>query len=364
MLQDPNYFKLSRDDKSYFLEEVAAATKTGVYSIYFKQDKFYMDAIGRSILNVPDQINPSISEASKLFFNKQDFVEMLDTCLSGKPFEADIALNSFNQEKIWMRFTAKPKYNRARQIVAVRGIFTSIDKYIRNQEKVKQHSEIIKAQNERLLHFAHIVSHNLRSQSSNLALTLELFNDIKQDERSAVFYSYLEEISISLSTTLKHLNQVVTLNSQATNRKFVDINECVKKVLENYSLELERIDAEVQLDFTAFNSIEYVSSFLQGILDTLISNAIENRSQDRPLIIKICTKITDGKKLLMIKDNGCGMDINSIQSQLFKIDHKEHPNGKTKGLGLFLAKNQVEALGGDIVVKSKKDKGAKFTIKL
>ncbi|KQC32047.1 hypothetical protein AAU57_00940 [Nonlabens sp. YIK11] len=364
MLDNPDYFKSSLEDKAYFLEEVAAATKTGVYAINFKENQFFIDAIGRSILDIPDALNPTIPEASKLFFEKQDFKDLLETCLAGEFLEADIQMTSSNKEKIWMRFTGKPKYNNNHEIVGIRGIFTSIDKYVREREEVVRHSKVIEAQNERLLHFAHIVSHNLRSHSSNLELTLELFNDIKHDDRSSVFYSYLEEVSLNLSATLKHLNQVVTLNSQATNRTIIKIDEIVNQVLEIYKTELHRIQAEVEINVDHFNSIEYVPSFLHGILVTLISNAIENRSQARPLKLSISTKISKDKKLLVVRDNGSGMDLTSVGSNLFKVNHKEHPDGKTKGLGLFLAKNQVEAMGGDIVVKSKKDQGATFTIKL
>jgi chemotaxis protein histidine kinase CheA len=41
-----------------------------------------------------------------------------------------------------------------------------------------------------------------------------------------------------------------------------------------------------------------------------------------------------------------------------------HQNPEAKGIGLFITRNQVEALGGTISIESKVNEGTKFTIKL
>jgi signal transduction histidine kinase len=41
-----------------------------------------------------------------------------------------------------------------------------------------------------------------------------------------------------------------------------------------------------------------------------------------------------------------------------------HKNANAKGIGLFITRNQVEALGGTIEVKSEVNVGTKFTIRL
>lgn len=363
MLENDHYFKSSLEDKTYFLNEIATVTKTGVYNIRFDGSRFFIDAIGRSILNIPNKEKLTLKDASRLFFKEQNLKSILQTCLKGEFYEAEVRMLSFNNEKIWMKLTGKPQFDTNNAIIGIRGVFTSINKYVRDREEVEQHSRIIESQNDRLLHFAHIISHNLRSHSSNLALTLELFEDVSKEEKSKVFYSYLNEISQNLNTTLEHLNQVVTVSSQSSTFAMVDLKAIVKKVLHHHKTILDAIDARLHLDFSDFEYIEYVSSFFEGIMETLISNAIKHRAADRKLEIHIYTKLKQNKKLIVFKYNGGGLGIEKDASAVFSNNHLNNNKESPKHLGLFLAKNQVEALGGDMVVKSKKDKGTKFTIK-
>jgi len=362
MLDHNDYFKSSLEDKAYFLSEVAEATLTGVYSANFKQNRFYIDTIGKSILNMPPDYTSSINEATYLFCLNKDARDLISVCNKGKRFERDILMCPYEGTPIWMRFTGKPRFDMDGDLIGVRGVFTSIDKYVRKRQAVERHSEIIEAQNERLLHFAHIVSHNLRSHSSNFELTLDLFKEVLDDEKTRVFYSYLKEISGNLSTTLKHLNQVVTIGSQKAT-SVIQIEAVVKKVLETYQNEIDLAGAVIKTDFVRLEYIDYVPSFLENVVQTLISNAIAFRDPLRPLVIQIRTKVKDQKRLFIVKDNGRGIDLTNQDLGMFRNYKVEEELKEFKGLGLYLAKNQIEALGGDLVVKSVLGVGSSFTVK-
>ncbi len=363
MLDNTDHFKSSLEEKNYFLNEIEAVTQTGVYSINLKEDQFFIDAIGRSILDISATESLSIALASHLFYRPKDVKNLLQTCLKGDHFKKDIQMISSENQRIWVHFTGKPRHNDSGDIVGIRGVFTSIDRYVRDSREVQRHTRIIEAQNERLLHFAHIVSHNLRSHSSNLELTLDLFEDVVEDERTKVFYSYLTEVSQNLSTTLTHLNQVVTASAQDSSNVLIDLSITVDKILSRHKKTLEEIGATIQTDFSAFDFIEYVPSFLEDTLETFISNAIKYRSDRRKLVIEICTKRVKNKKLLEFKDNGSGIDLEKDESKIFRVYKDGNMKGQTKGLSLFLAKNQIEALGGDLVVKSDLGERTTFIIK-
>ncbi len=363
MLDNNDQFKSSIEEQNYFLNEVEAVTKTGVYSINLKEDQFFIDTIGRSILGISTDCVLSLAQASHLFSTSSTVKTLLQTCLKGDYFKQDLEMQSFEKEKVWVHLTGKPRYNNKREVVGIRGVFMSIDKYVRDNQEVQRHTRIIEAQNERLLHFAHIVSHNLRSHSSNLELTLDLFKDVVEDERTKVFYSYLNEVSQNLSTTLKHLNQVVTASAQNSSSVSIDLSQAVQKVLDRHQKALEEIDAIVKIDFSAFDCIEYVPSFFEDTLETFVSNSIKHRSSDRKLVLQICTKTVKDKKLFEFKDNGSGIDLERDESKIFRVYKDSKTKGQTKGLSLFLAKNQIEALGGDLVVKSTLGQQTTFIIK-
>ena len=48
-------------------------------------------------------------------------------------------------------------------------------------------------------------------------------------------------------------------------------------------------------------------------------------------------------------------------SKLFGMYKTFHSHPEARGIGLFISKNQIEAMGGHIEVESEMNKGTKFT---
>ncbi|MGF1924906.1 MAG: ATP-binding protein, partial [Bacteroidia bacterium] len=72
-------------------------------------------------------------------------------------------------------------------------------------------------------------------------------------------------------------------------------------------------------------------------------------------------KLANGCEL-SFKDNGMGIDLKKDGEQLFGLYKRFHPHIEGKGMGLFMVKAQVEALGGNIRVSSAVNKGATFKV--
>ena len=64
----------------------------------------------------------------------------------------------------------------------------------------------------------------------------------------------------------------------------------------------------------------------------------------------------------MIKDNGIGMDLTKFEDRVFDIYQADHGQSGSNGVGLFIVKNQVEALRGSIKLVSSANIGNTFTI--
>ena len=352
------------EDKEYFLSETAELTITGAYSGNLKTGEGYIDDIGRNILDIPKNYNLDIHSALSFFADRKKAVELFYSCINGGSFVLDIEMKDYHGNVFWAKASGKPLHDSEHNIVGVRGVFTSIDRFVRRGNELENRAKLIQEQNDRLVHFAHIVSHNLRSHASNLQLTLDAFNDIRdKGQQTDIFFNYLTEISNNLSSTLEHLNQVVTINIEEKKVQQVNLETIFKECLLEFKEELLAIDAKVKSDFTDLSVINYVPSFLKNIFIQLISNSIKFRSRKESLRIKVRTKVKNKRKLLVFKDNGVGIDMNKQADYIFKMFESTDASGESQGIGLFVLKNQVESLGGDVMVKSKLKKGTSFTIK-
>lgn len=213
---------------------------------------------------------------------------------------------------------------------------------------------------EQLEEFNLIVAHNLRGPVGNI---MQLGDMLSQDTTATDFYiSMLKEASATLDSTLTQLIKLleIQLNHKVKYEKcyFAAVLAKVKAML-NMQIVVDNIalNADLQIE-----EIEYPPVYLESILYNLISNAIKYRNTAVASYINVRTYKQEGKVVLDIEDNGLGIDLKKFGHQVFKLNKIFHKGYDSKGLGLFLIKNQIETLGGSISVDSAPDKGSTFKV--
>jgi len=221
---------------------------------------------------------------------------------------------------------------------------------------------IIGDQNNRLSNFAHIVSHNLRSHASNLKMLLDLFKNADNEERDEMM-QHLEGISDGLSITISHLKELVEIQTEIKNvKETLNLRHYLKNILSILHNEITKHSVTIEINIPLDVTIEYNPAYLESILLNFTTNAIKYSSTDKQPIISYDFGIENGFKVLSVSDNGLGIDLKKHKNSLFGMYKTFHKNQNSRGIGLFITKNQVEAMGGKIEVFSEVNKGTTFKI--
>lgn len=360
---DSDNIKKQLEDKTYFLNEIASFTNTGSYSGNKLTGEAYMDSIARAILMLPYDFKLTLKNSLQFHKDKKKAIELFMKCVNNSCFEEEIEMIRFDGSSIWVKAAGSPYVADCGKTVGFRGVFTSIDLWKKNTISAQKNAKVIGAQNERLVHFAHIVSHNLRTYSSNLQLSIDTFNELYDREDIDLFKSYLKDISTGLNTALLHLNKVMVMHTQNQTIKPVDFKAVFEMVFKKYKAQLEKLQAKLSFDFSELHTIDYVPTFLSNLFDNLMSNAISYRSPDRVLEINIYTEVKDGNRYLLFADNGLGIDLEKNRDKIFQMYRTFHQRKDALGVGLFLIKHQVESLDGEISVQSTVDQGTTFIVR-
>lgn len=92
------------------------------------------------------------------------------------------------------------------------------------------------------------------------------------------------------------------------------------------------------------------------------TNAIKYAHPDRSPIIEFNFFIENGKKILTVTDNGLGIDLDKYGHLLFGMYKTFHNNENAQGIGLYITKIQIDAMKGEISIKSKVGVGTSFKI--
>ncbi|MCW3110474.1 MAG: Histidine kinase [Segetibacter sp.] len=214
-----------------------------------------------------------------------------------------------------------------------------------------------------LKQFTYITSHNFKAPLSNLIGLLNLIDDNSVGANNKVIIDMFKTATQQLNKTINDLVQILIIRNNV-NLEVADINisNLLNEVYNSFQYEIKENNCTINTDLKVDN-ILYHKSYLESILMNLVSNAIKYRSPLRPLQINITTAFNaEGEVFLTVQDNGSGIDLKRHQNSIFGLYQRFHSNPDGVGLGLFIVKSQITALGGSIKVASEVDKGTTFTI--
>jgi PAS domain S-box-containing protein len=220
-------------------------------------------------------------------------------------------------------------------------------------------------QNNQLASFAQIASHNLRAPVSNLSSLLTLYDISETEEDKKFTFDKFRTVISHLSDTLHTLIQAIKIREKKEAEIQVEklsFSEVFQKTIEITSEEIKKLNAKITSDFSAIDVIEYNESYLESAFINLISNSLRYSSPERSPKIEVKTSLKNGKVQLSIKDNGLGIDLEKHGHRMFGLNHVFHRHKDSQGVGLYMLKNQIEALKGTITCISEVNKGTTFTI--
>jgi PAS domain S-box-containing protein len=224
---------------------------------------------------------------------------------------------------------------------------------------------ISKNLNDRLLDFAHIISHNIRSNTSNISMIVELLSHAESENERNEYLKLLKESNEKLSETIFHLSK--TINTQlnpVSENTHLNVKHEIEEVLKGINGIIKAEKAIITLDIEDDLTIETMVAYFESIILNLVTNAIKYKSPDRDPNIIIKANRLDDKLHITITDNGLGIDLDKNENKIFGIYKTFHGNKDAVGLGLYMVKNHVIALGGTIQVESEVGVGTTFKIVL
>ncbi len=279
-------------------------------------------------------------------------------------------IDEFDEEKryihksgrtVWVNLIVSKLWKKDETPTNNIAIIEDITEKKRAEEELKQSFEIVSEQNKRLLNFSYIVSHNLRSHTSNIE-TISSFLETAEtkDERDEMI-GLLKKVSASLNETMSNLNEVVSIRTNINlTVERLNLHEYVEKAKTVLTEQIAKKNAVIHNEVNPDVEVNYNTAYLESILLNFISNAVRYSHPDRKPEIFI--SYDADSKTLKIKDNGIGIDMAKNGDKLFGMYKTFNGNPDSKGIGLFITKSQVEAMGGKIETESELNKGTTFTI--
>ncbi|MDB4286063.1 tetratricopeptide repeat protein [bacterium] len=211
------------------------------------------------------------------------------------------------------------------------------------------------------------ITHEFRTPLTVIMGMTEEFEKTPEEAKKMIFRN-----SENLLSLINQLLDLSKLESGKLEMKWVQGN--VVPYLHYLSESFQSFAETKDIQLLFYQEVEelvmdYDEEKLQQIVSNLVSNAIKFTPQKGKVKVHVNARHENGKEelILKVKDTGMGIEqatLPHIFDRFYQVGDSHTYKGEGTGIGLALAKELVEMMGGNISVTSEIGNGTEFTIVL
>lgn len=234
----------------------------------------------------------------------------------------------------------------------------------RNQEIIIAQNEKLEKANKELDRFVYSASHDLRAPLSSLTGLINLSGMTSDINTIREYHNHMQNRILVMDKFIKEIidysrnARVEVLEDGINLKKLVDeVADSLQFVKGSSSISLQNsIDETMELRSDVYR--------LKVVFSNLISNAVKYHDLGKPdpHIAIGCNKEGD-TYVVKVEDNGMGIPAEHV-SKIFDMFYRAHERSEGSGLGLYIVKETLSKIGGQITVDSAYGKGSSFYITL
>ncbi|WP_457626484.1 ATP-binding protein [Persephonella sp.] len=245
------------------------------------------------------------------------------------------------------------------------------------QKEVQRQVEEIREKDQALVHQAKLaamgemigaIAHQWRQPINYLALNIQLLQQFLEEENydekeiKETLNKMLETIKF-MSNTIDDFRTFFRKDKEAT---VFDVKEAVEKTLELLKPQLEHRNIKIDTKLEPVKVKGFKNEFRQVILNLIANSrdAITQRMKEENIQGKLYIEVKkeNNYAVVIIRDNGGGIP-EEIADRIFEPYFTTKEEGHGTGMGLYMSKQIIERMGGEIYFKNVED-GVEFIIKI
>ncbi len=236
-----------------------------------------------------------------------------------------------------------------------------INTRIKAEENIQRTNQELSKRNTELDNFVYSVSHDLRAP---IASVLGLINLAKKDGDTQMKDMYLDMINKSALQQDHFIKEILdqSRNSRLeVKREEIFFNPLIEETFNQLKFATST-GKSVEKNIRVSQQSGFYSDAwrLKVILNNIISNSIRYRNGREP-VINVDVVVENSCVRLVIEDNGKGIEKHHLPN-LCKMFYRATDDGAGSGLGLYIVKEAIDKLHGEIRIDSEVGKGTTVSL--
>ena len=231
--------------------------------------------------------------------------------------------------------------------------------FTRRQLKIK--TEELEKSFEELDRFVYSASHDLRAPLMSI-LGLIKVAKLETAKSNNIYMDMIEKSVHKLDIFIKNIIDYHRNKNIEQVFDYVNFEKLVNDTLENFEYYNEKPNIEFRIQIEQKEDFASDIPRLKIIFNNLISNAIKYQKKDNAeQYISVDVKVGEGKAIIQIEDNGIGIQKEHVEN-IFQMYFRATNDNAGSGIGLYIVKEAISKVNGEIQVESNIGQGTCFTL--
>jgi two-component system sensor histidine kinase BaeS len=212
------------------------------------------------------------------------------------------------------------------------------------------------------------IGHDLRTPLTTIRGYAEALDDGLVDADEAGRAAEVLHLSTDrLSRLVEDLMLLARLEAQefTLQPETVEVGAYVTGIVETYRVRATVLGIEIELDISDDGTADIDPDRFGQVCSNLLENAMRYTPEQGS--VKVSVACSDGTVRLAVADAGPGIDpedIDRVFDRLFVAQHYRPIRPEGSGLGLAIVHGLIEAMGGEVAVRSTPGVGTSFSVEI
>jgi PAS domain S-box-containing protein len=344
-------------------------TRAGIYEWKVKSNAIYVSPYWKKLLGYEvKELEDLTLELYLSFIHPEDIARTTQTIESHLtnhlPYQNELRVRTKSGIYKWFLDSGISKLDEEGNTSLVIGSIIDIDERKKAEEELALKNDQLAKTNEELDRFVYSASHDMRAPLSSLLGLIHLSEKTDRPEEVSIYLQMMKDRIKTMEGFIKEVTDYSRNTRLGLTHTQVFLYDFVQGVVQNLAYAIVNKKVRIVIDIDTSLMIVTDANRLKVVINNLLSNAYKYHNFDQPDPYIVVSAIKRGEIIFIsVKDNGRGI-ANEHHTRIFEMFYRASENSEGSGLGLYIVKETLDKLRGNITVRSAEENGAEFTVTL
>ncbi len=235
---------------------------------------------------------------------------------------------------------------------------------ILQKAEVEKSNQLLNQTNQELDRFVYSVSHDLSAPLKSIQGLIHISRMETREPQSLIYLDMMEKSALRLNDFIGEVLDYSRTSRKEISNEQIQLPLLMSELKEKFILHQDENTIELNFDFQT-KEIITDATLLKIALGNLFSNALkfQKKIPDHTPQIAVSSYEKDNEIRIEVKDNGEGIPAVHVE-KVFDMFYRATSRSPGSGLGLYIAREAIGKLGGNITLETTYGEGSIFRIHL